>query len=330
VKLERIDDPNEWVPQVDAGEIGNESRYANHADLPNAILAKRCYSNCESRVCGECVQYPHLVALRDIAPDNEVTINYGSSYWTKIKPGSDPLLLGQTVPEPFADCVYFNGVVTDFACSPIPGGFLLNPLEIEQRAKRLSHLKVKRVPDDHPAYPGFGLFATHPMPRGAIICVYAGIVDVSPLSGRHQSKYTVDLTGEHGIGAFGFSFDPITLEIVPEQKYMPFLTEFDDISIPRRAAELDLLAGVSKIASLDEQLTRTICDALMMPAFRPAVQQRLRALKAPFDNGSKKDASDWSRAVKRAFSDIFEKPPPPTVPFKRTRTPEPTELVELD
>ena len=328
--LKTVRDIKEWVPQVDAGEIGNEARYANHADYPNALLAKRCYSNCESRVCGKCPMYPHLVSFRDIAAGDEITINYGSSYWTGIKPGTDPLLLGERIEEPFMDCIYFDGIVTDFACNPCPGGFLINPLDTDQKMIRNPNLKVTRVPEDHPAFPGFGLFASQAIAKGSIIAIYGGIVDASPFSGRHQSKYAVDLTDDPGIGPFGFSFDPKTLTIMPVQKYLPFLTDFPDISIPRNQTENYPLAGLTRIAGLDESLTRTICDAVMIPMFRPVVQSRLKQIKVPFDNGNKRDSADWARAVKKAFGDIFSKPPPPPASLKRSLTPEPELVIDLD
>ena len=183
---------HEWVLQIDASEIGNEARYANHADNPNAILVKRM-SN------GRLL--PHIVALRDINPEDEITINYGSSYWAITAPGKDPLLVGQHVKEPFTDCIYFNGVVEDFQCSPCPGGFLIPPHAGEKR-KRRTDLHVKQVPLEHPAYPGFGLYATQPFKKFDLVCIYAGIIDVSPFSGRHASKYTVDLTSDIAIGPF--------------------------------------------------------------------------------------------------------------------------------
>lgn len=294
-------DHQDWVPQVDAGEVGNEARYANHADYPNGILVKRCNSNCPTRMCGKCTMVPHLVALRDIEPGDEITINYGSSYWKKIKPGSDPILLGQVLAEPFSDCVYFDGVVEDFSGGSVPGGFLLP----SRNRTRNPTLIVDRVSKDHPAYPGFGLFANIKFKRGDIVCIYGGIVDTSPHSGRHHSKYIVDLSGDPAVGPFSFSFDPVSLLPLMEQRYLPYLTYFGDISIGRRNGELNLVESITKIGILDTDMTKTVLDAIMTPGLRPIVVERLGGIKILFDNGNKRDQMEWLRAVRRAFGDIM-------------------------
>lgn len=299
-------DHRDWVPQVDAGEVGNEARYANHADYPNGILVKRCNSYCPTRMCGKCTMVPHLVALRDIEPGDEITVNYGSSYWKKIKPGSDPILLGHVLAEPFSDCVYYDGVVEDFSGGSVPGGFLLPP----RNRTRNPNLLVDRVAKDHPAYPGFGLFAKNSFKRGDIVCIYGGIVDTSPHSGRHHSKYIVDLSGDPAVGPFSFSFDPVSLLPVAEQRYLPYLTDFGDISIARRTDEVNLVDSITKIGLLDADMTKTIVTAIMTPGLRPLVVKKLGGIKVLFDNGNKRDQMEWLKAVKRAFGDILSIPKP--------------------
>ena len=300
----------DWVLQVDANEIGNEARYANHADYPNAVLVKRCASRCNPCKPGTGCEHfmPHIVALRTIAPGDEITINYGSSYWKKVRPGTDPVLLGQVISAPFTDCIYYDGVVDDFGCSPAPGGFLIPPNATERRRRRSDSLAVNRVPRNHPAFPGFGLYATKPFGTGDILCIYAGIVDKSPHNGRHASKYTVDLTGDPAIGPFGFSLYPSTLDIIEKQRYLPYLTPFRDISIPRRDGE-NLLCHVENISEVGEPVTRTICRALAIPEFRLTVREKLAEIKEPFDNPSKIDTKVWSRSVRKTFADLLTKPP---------------------
>lgn len=323
---------HEWVKQIDASEIGNESRYANHADYPNAVLVKRCVTHRESPCenAASCEWMPHVVALRGISEGDEITINYGSSYWTKIKPGIDPLLLGQVVSSPFNDCIYYDGVLTDFSCNPAPGGFLIPPFYHPKRLRRSTNLIVKRVPKYHPAYPGFGLFARTRFSVNEILCIYAGIVDMSPHSGRHASKYTVDLTGNPALGPFGFNLDPVTLVPFRHQRYLPFLTDFPDISLPLQEGEKDMLTHVDRIADLTEITTRTICQAVMAPGYRRAAQERLRSIPTPFDNPNKRDVQNWTRIVKKAFGDIFTKPPPPLIPHIVSHVIEPELVVSLD
>lgn len=308
-RLLRTDD---WVLQVDAGEIGNEARYCNHADVPNAILVPR------PTAAGKL--HPHIVALREINSGDEITINYGASYWASAGPGADPLRLGQTPITPFSDCIYFDGVVEDFACSNAPGGFLIPPHERRVR-RRSDELTVRTVGKNHPAYPGFGVFAEKGFSKNHTICVYAGIVDCSPFSGRHASKYTVDLSGANSIGAFGFAFDPNSLTCLPKQRFMPFLTAFPDTSIPGGEFLLD---GLESINEAGEAVTAIIVKALLTPAYRDTIQEKLKEIPPPFANPNRKDQQDWARLVRRTFEHIFAKPP------KRRRLEDAEGLVRCD
>ena len=303
-RLRTLERKTDWVPQVDAGEIGNEARYANHSDYPNGILVKRCDSACETRICGKCKMLPHLVALRNIEEGDEITINYGSMYWTHLRPGTDPLLMGKVLTTPFTDCIYYNGVVEDFAGNPAPGGFLIPPNETRRRTERNRNLTVRQVDTCHPAYPGFGLYANKPFKKGEIICIYAGIVDIGPHSGRHHSKYLVDLSLESVIGPFGFTCDPLTLVPNANQTYMPFLTSFEDVSVPIRSGEENLVKYVETINVLELETTRTICDALSKPCLRSDLQSRLSKIRTPYDNGNRRDMLEWAKSVQRAFKDM--------------------------
>ena len=291
---------SDWVLQVDASEIGNEARYANHADFPNGILLKRPSHG---------RNLPHIVALRTIHEGDEITINYGSSYWSRVRPGTDPLLLGQIITHPFTDCIYFDGVVEDFTCSSAPGGFLIPPTDHEKRIRRTSSLQVKQVAREHPAFPGFGLFSNQTFNKGDIICIYGGIIDHSPHSGRHASKYAVDLTSDPGIGPFGFYFDPSSLAVLPRQRFLPFLTDFPDISTSQSDCEENLLAGIVSVADLNEQVSHSICRAICDPKFRATMVKKLREIKPPFENPTKKDMQNWKRIAQKTFSDTFTKPP---------------------
>ena len=298
--------PNDWVLQIDASEVGNEARYANHSDYPNGILVKRCLHRIEDHVnCSD--MYPHIVALRNIFPNDEITVNYGPSYWRMCRPGIDPLLLGEVVSEPFTDCIYYNGILTDFSCSSAPGGFLIP--QNADRKRNTDSLIVKRVPRSHPAYPGFGLYANKEFTKGEIVCLYAGIVDCNPFSGRHASKYTVDLSSDPGIGAYGFTFDPKTLKVRSYQKFLPFLTDFVDISLPPRPNEEDLLEGVEDIASVGNTITRTICKGLTFPRLRATMQDKLKEVGIPYENPNKSDIEKFARQVRRVFSDLLNETP---------------------
>lgn len=292
---------HDWVLQIDASEVGNEARYANHADYPNAILVKRPSSYGKD--------LPHIVALRTINEGDEITINYGSAYWKYVKPGTDPLLLGQIITHPFTDCIYYDGVVEDFSCSQAPGGFLIPPTSSEKRTRRSHSLQVKQVPLAHPAFPGFGLFSKREFRKGDIICIYGGIIDQSPHSGRHASKYAVDLTSDPGIGPFGFTFDPSTLIPREKQRFLPFITDFPDISLPSIKGDENLLSGIVSIADLGEQVSGSICRALIDPRFRETMIIKLKEIKPPFERPTKKEMQNWKRSTQKVFSDTFTRPP---------------------
>lgn len=309
-RLRRMEDTsaNDWVLQIDASEVGNEARYANHADNPNGILVKRCANRCSP--CPEGITcshfYPNIVALRNITKGDEITINYGASYWSTVQPGADTLLLGSVITEPFTDCIYYDGVLEDFTCSPAPGGLLIPPHETEKRRRKTDSLSVMRVPKNHPAYPGFGLYASRNFARGEIICLYGGIVDSSPHSGRHASKYTVDLSCDPGIGSYGFHFDTQTLEVKSRQEFMPFLTDFRDISIP---GDGHLVGGVHHIREAGTDVTKVICRGLTIPKFRATILEKLKMIPAPFAKPTKRDEENWGRMVRKTFGDLLTKPP---------------------
>lgn len=294
-KLEAVE-VDDWVVQIDAGEIGNEARYCNHADMPTAVLL-----NDES---------PRIVALCDIEIGDEITINYGASYWSSTGPGSDPLLLDCVITEPFTDCIYYDGVIEDFGCLGFPGGFLVPPNG--KKSQRNRKISVKQVPVDHPAYPGFGVYANSPFAKFDQICIYGGIIDMSPFSRRHASRYTVDISSGNAMGPFGFVIDPKTLECSSVQKFLPFLTEFNEYSnshVYEKARMNNLLESVKTINEVGEPVTRTICKALLIPEYRNVLKEKLVQIPIPFNNPNKKDSQGWARLVRKTFEDILTRPP---------------------
>jgi hypothetical protein len=311
-------DKAEWTSQVDASEIGNESRYANHADNPNGILVNRGEDGSTSRL------YPHLVALRNILPGDEITINYGSRYWEQADAGTDPLWLGMSPKAPFMDCIYYNGVLPDHGCCKTPGGFMIPAHDERRRTERNPALDVKQVPESHPAFPGFGLYSKVSFSKGDLICIYGGILDASPRKMRHFSKYAVMVDVKHAIGPFGFFVDSTTLTPLESQEYMPFLTPFPDISIPPRQGEDRLEDQVQNVRLLDVKTTKTICKAVMIEKLRPTVLFKLGQIKKPYDNGSRKDEDEWCRVVKKTFGEILTKPLPSVPRVRPPSDKEPT------
>jgi hypothetical protein len=66
---------NNWVLVIDAGPVGNQGRYANHTDDPNAVLALGEASGIRVRV---------LRAIKPIHKGDEITVHYGPNYWDTI------------------------------------------------------------------------------------------------------------------------------------------------------------------------------------------------------------------------------------------------------
>jgi hypothetical protein len=243
------------------------------------------------------------VAMRDIRVGEEITINYGPSYWKNAVPGVDPVLAGEHIKEPFTDCIYYNGILEDFQCTAAPGGFLIPPHANKKRKRMTDILEVRQVPESHPAYPGFGLYAKKKFSRNDTICLYAGIVDMSPFSARHTSKYAVDMRSDVVVGPFGFHLDTLTLRCQKNQSLWPFVVGFTDISSP---CSEKILSGVKCIGDLSEELSRKICDALFDEDHRELIRRKVKLCDAVSQTPTKKEYEEWEKKVKRMFTNPFK------------------------
>jgi hypothetical protein len=302
-EMSQVNPGEKWVLQVDASEVGNEARYINHADMPNAVLVNKLVPGIPHGV-------PTVVAIRSIQPGDEITINYGPAYWARIKHerAAEPLLFGRVLEQPFTDCLYYDGFLYDYACTGTPSGFLIPPGSRNHNANR-SSLGVKRVSFEHPAFPGFGVCSKTFFQKGDEICKYAGVIDMSPYSGRTGSKYTVDLSVRDPVGPFAFSMDPDTLTCNAVQTHLPFISDYADISLPLADGEMDPLKGVCSLRGVDERTTQIVTTALVIPEYRDIVRERLASIKPLPMNGNKRDIQAFTAKVKKSFDDVLTKPP---------------------
>lgn len=71
-----------WI--IDAARVGNNTRYANHAEGSD--------SNCEARI--RIVNGEHRIgffAIKKIGVGEEILLDYGEGYWENYVPGSSIL-----------------------------------------------------------------------------------------------------------------------------------------------------------------------------------------------------------------------------------------------
>lgn len=66
---------NNWTLVVDAGPVGNQGRFANHCDDPNAVLAIGQSGGIRTRT---------IRAIKSINRGDEITVHYGPSYWDTV------------------------------------------------------------------------------------------------------------------------------------------------------------------------------------------------------------------------------------------------------
>ena len=90
--------------EINASETGNLIRFVNHSEAPNcefchyfherlmhvicvsrfSLLLHQCTTNLYYHICLRTVFYGIQVSIQDIAIDEQLTVNYGASYWTQM------------------------------------------------------------------------------------------------------------------------------------------------------------------------------------------------------------------------------------------------------
>lgn len=211
---------NNWALVIDAGPVGNEGRYANHTDDPNAVLAIGEASGIRCRV---------LRAIKPIKLGDEITVHYGTNYWDTVAQNRKSTIsmkydsapgTSSTAPSierapkraktsksgsstsasaPLSEDFYafsskyefkfFDGIVSDLNGSGLPALVLLQTLgelgtssdaSDMEASCRKKGLKIVDCPPDHAAYPGKMLVAEREFSVGEQITIYAGIMSRMP------------------------------------------------------------------------------------------------------------------------------------------------------
>jgi hypothetical protein len=315
---------NNWALIIDAGPVGNEARFANHTDDPNAVLAIGTFQGVRVRV---------LKAVKRIFPGDEVTVHYGCTYWDAVihhrtkgmqtkatrvvtvdkkRKGNKSSSSVRFVKEDTTDAfTYFDGIIPDLNGSGLPGKLLLQMLgengtcsevhdmELSQRKKGL---RVEDCPPDHAAYPGKRLVADKEFSPGDELCVYGGMLIRIPASQLklNDSDHISSVCG-HINGAYGFALEMGDGEMVfkENQHELPVLTPIiNGTCIPNADPPADL-SRIRDIKGLGYEATRYLVDSVQDPSKHELITRLLKKLRNFPDKNWKQSAL---AEIKRVFS----------------------------
>jgi SET domain len=257
---------------VDASRIGNEGRYANHSDDPNAAL-----------ILGEHGGYKsmNLIAIYPIDINEEITIHYGAEYWRHVN-------LSETSEDISPDSLlYFDGLLyipDDSPIDPILHYKLVAPNNFIQRNPDLS---IQKCPTNHPCYPGYRLIANKKYNTGDKICVYGGILKSMPGQADRLScnRYLLHLGKTNIYGSFGFTIKEIGKDKKPVyhsvQRNLPILANIQNsqadglrnFQINRTPLNNILIEG------LDETASKSLLAMLRDEKKQKFVNQKLRDIE---------------------------------------------------
>lgn len=285
---------NNWVLVIDAGPVGNQGRFANHADDPNAVLAIGEASGVRVRV---------VTAIKAISPGEEITVHYGSNYWDTIMENRQssiskkykqlkPSIKDSNQKYPFK---FFDGIVPDINGSGLPGLLLLqcmgdmgacsSAFDMEASCAQKG-LKIEDCPETHAAYPGKMLVADRCFAEGEEICIYAGVMARMPEAQLklNESDY-ISTVCNSACGPYGFELEDISARsgcvFKKHQRDLPTLTPVSangGVSIPNALPKTDL-SGIQDIRGLGPECTQRLLAALQDVELREVVNRVLKKLK---------------------------------------------------
>ena len=317
---------NNWALVIDAGPIGNEGRFANHTDDPNAVLALGEASGIRVRV---------LQAVKPIARGEEITVHYGGNYWDvvaenrkttivqKYESGDNSSMAPSARkkaedPSNFYafrhryEFQFFDGVVCDLNGSGLPALVLLQSLgeigtsadasNMELSSQRKG-LKVVDCPPTHAAYPGKMLVADRDFAIGERITIYAGIMSRMPEAQLklNESDYMSTVCSMCA-GAYGFELEDSEAQggmvFKRFQTDLPSLTPLPSsgLMIPNTNPRSDL-SGIEDIRGIGFDCTRRLVDALQDNSKRDTVSRLLRRLRSLPDKNWKQFAATEIKKV---------------------------------
>jgi hypothetical protein len=303
-----------WALVIDAGPIGNEARYANHCDDPNAALALGHSDAGRVRV---------LKALKPIRKNDEITVHYGVNYWEAThetrssaiyqKYNERTSMYAMDSKYPF---VFYDGIVSDVNGSGLPPVLLLESMgktgtcqeafDMEASCQRKG-LRVEACPEGHAAYPGKRLIADRNFSVGEQICLYAGVLIKMPVD-RLQLRDTDYLSTvcNSTAGPYGFELEDVQAnDGCVFKKSQPGLpcpptASPDGRIIPNTYPRADL-SGIEDIKGLGPQCTQFILTALQDEQYHDMLRRLLKRLHKLPDKQWKTHAQVEIRKVFNAF-----------------------------
>ena len=314
---------NNWALVIDAGPVGNEARFANHTDDPNAVLAIGFSSGVRVRV---------IKAVKNIEPGDEITVHYGSTYWDTISENRKTTICKKyqgstTASHAPSGCrkstnnqneqrgfynfqhryafKYFDGIVCDLSGSGLPPLVLLQAglgdLGTDDKAQDLDTcseakgLAVIDCPPEHAAYPGKMLVARRKFSPGDEICVYAGVLTRMPEAQLqlNESDYMTSICSSSA-GAYGFELEDCEakngLVFKKFQTILPSVTPLiNGRLIPDPGPPTDL-SGIQDIRGIGKECTEKLLAALVDPSRREIVRRLLKRLNNLADKNWKSNA----------------------------------------
>ncbi|KAF4663332.1 hypothetical protein FOL47_005805 [Perkinsus chesapeaki] len=288
--LEGVDESDRggWDLVIDAEWIGNEGRFANHGDDPNASFVLR--TSQESHPSNPML--PHdslpfqcmsLVAIKPIRRRQEILVHYGPTYWENVMNSEQSLTEKEHVKINRTSAKegyqYYDGVLLD-------GGFVSCEAGCEVAAMKEAFsgggeyravmdenplteidkgVKVDCCEVNHPAYPGFKLVATKEFHKGDFICVYGGVLRrmISAQNNVMGGHYQMDV-GTSYSGAFAFRLDEDLQYCEVQRDYPVFSPRLPGRKVLRGGAPTDL-SNIKKIGGLDRSATHLLCHRLQQP-----------------------------------------------------------------
>jgi hypothetical protein len=266
-----------FLTSIDATEIGNEARFANHSDVPNAAIVRDRTAPCSGPPL-------MLVALREISKGDEITIHYGHNYWNHpmelfvpVDKKAEKRKTGEAVPpSAWRGCLFFDGVLpheddrdVSFMYERIVGDPISDKDYTEILKNRGVH--VETCPVRHPCYPGYRLMARKKFDVGERIIIYAGVMRIVSDQIEHlfNNPYTASV-GNTIVGNYGFIIQsikqiPIYHKIQPN---LPIFARAQNSQVTGllglhhlRAREISV-AGIHKIGKLSKAATTTLLQLL--------------------------------------------------------------------
>jgi hypothetical protein len=317
-----------WTLIIDAGEVGNQGRFANHCDDPNAVLALGTFSGVRVRT---------IRSIKTIRRGEEITVHYGVNYWDAIQESRNSELSKrynggsdhEKSKKKNSCSIYqlktkstfhfFDGIINDVHCSGLPANVLLQSMgcvdeaAIDMEASCLEKgLLIMDCPQDHPAFPGKMLVADRDFNVGEEICIYAGVLIKAPARrlDLRESDYIVSICNAT-CGPYGFELEDVRArngcvfkKIQPGLPAPPLDTRYADPPTD--------LSGIEDIKGLGKECTQLIIMALQNEEYHGMLRQLIRKLYRLPDKNWKSLAIT---EIKKSFS-IFRKRQLPPIPVK--------------